>query len=109
MLLTLPEIKEQCRLEVDFTDEDMLLTLLGEAAEAKATAYLNRNLYPTKDVIPDTDDDGITLTNDIKLGMLMLISHWYENRSSVSELEMSETPQAFEFLLYPRRLPVSGF
>ena len=109
MLLTLPEIKEQCRLEVDFTDEDMLLTLLGEAAEAKATTYLNRNLYPTKDVIPDTDDDGITLTNDIKLGMLMLISHWYEKRSSVSELEMSETPQAFEFLLYPRRLPVSGF
>lgn len=109
MLLTLPEIKEQCRIEVDFTDEDMLLTLLGEAAEAKATTYLNRNLYPAKDVIPDTDDDGITLTNDIKLGMLMLISHWYENRSSVSELEMSETPQAFEFLLYPRRLPVSGF
>ena len=109
MLLTLPEIKEQCRLEMYIKDEDTLLTLLGEAAEAKATTYLNRNLYATKADIPALDADGIVLTNDIKLGMLMLISHWYENRSSVSELEMSETPQAFEFLLYPRRLPVSGY
>lgn len=109
MLLTLPEIKAQCRLEEDFTEEDTLLTLLGKAAEAKATTYLNRNIYSTEEAIPDLDEDGIALTDDIRLGMLMLISHWYENRSSVSELEMSETPQAFEFLLYPRRLPVSGF
>ncbi|EGT0649643.1 phage gp6-like head-tail connector protein [Citrobacter braakii] len=109
MLLTLPEIKAQCRLEEDFTEENALLTLLAEAAEAKATTYLNRNLYATKADIPELDEDGIEITNDIKLGMLMLISHWYENRSSVSEVEMSETPQAFEFLLYPRRLPVSGY
>jgi hypothetical protein len=43
------------------------------------------------------------------LGLLMLVSHWYENRSSVSELEKSATPMSFEFLLQPRRLPVSGF
>lgn len=109
MLLTLPEIKSQCRLENDFTEEDSLLTLLAEAAEAKATTYLNRNLYATKTDIPELDDDGIALTNDIKLAMLMLICHWYENRSSVSEVEMLETPQTFEFLLYPRRLPVSGY
>lgn len=109
MLLTLPEIKAQCRIEQDFTEEDTLLTLLAKAAEAKATTYLNRNLYSAVGDIPELDEDGIVLTDDIRLGLLMLISHWYENRSSVSELEMSETPQAFEFLLYPRRLPVSGF
>ncbi len=109
MLLTLEEIKGQCRLENDFNDEDRLLELLALAAEAKATTYLNRNLYKTLDEIPELDDDGIVITEDVRLGMLMLVSHWYENRSSVSELEMTETPQAFEFLLYSRRLPVSGY
>lgn len=109
MLLTLDVIKMQCRLENDFTEEDRLLELLALAAEARAVTYLNRNLYKTPDDIPASDEDGIVISEDIRLALLMLVSHWYENRSSVSELEMSETPQAFEFLLYPRRLPVSGF
>lgn len=109
MLLTLEEIKTQCRLESDFTDEDTHLELLALAAEAKATTYLNRNLYKTLVDIPDLDLDGMVITEDIRLALLMLVSHWYEHRSSVSELEMSETPQAFEFLLYSRRLPVSGY
>lgn len=45
MLLTLEEIKQQCRLESDFTEEDQLLELFALAAEAKAVTYLNRNLY----------------------------------------------------------------
>ncbi|KIU31114.1 head-tail connector protein [Atlantibacter hermannii] len=109
MLLTLDEIKRQCRLENDFKEEDELLELLALAAEAKATTYLNRNLYKTNDEIPALDEDGMVITEDIRLGLLMLVSHWYENRSSVSETEKSETPMAFEFLLKSRRLPVSGF
>jgi len=109
MLLTLDEIKMQCRLEPDFTEEDRLLELLALAAEAKATTYLNRNLYKTLDEIPETDTDGMVITEDIRLGLLLVVCHWYENRSSVTEIEKTETPQAFEFLLYPRRLPVSGF
>ncbi|MCQ5469690.1 head-tail connector protein [Pantoea brenneri] len=109
MLLTLDEIKMQCRLESDFTDEDAHLELLALAAEAKATTYLNRNLYKTLTDIPDLDLDGMVITEDIRLGLLMLVSHWYENRSSVTEIEKSETPMAFYFLLEPRRLPVSGF
>ncbi|MEN4604080.1 head-tail connector protein [Pantoea agglomerans] len=109
MLLTLEEIKQQCRLESDFTDEDNHLQLLALAAEAKAVTYLNRNLYKTVADVAPLDTDGMVITEDIRLGILMLVSHWYEHRSSVSELEMSETPQAFEFLLHPRRLPSSGF
>lgn len=109
MLLTLDEIKMQCRLDNDFSDEDRLLELLALAAEAKATTYLNRNLYKTNDEIPEPDEDGMVITEDIRLGMLMLVSHWYENRSSVTEIEKSETPMAFYFLLESRRLPVSGF
>ncbi|ALV91547.1 MULTISPECIES: head-tail connector protein [Pantoea] len=109
MLLTLEEIKLQCRLESDFTAEDQLLELFALAAEAKAVTYLNRNLYKTIADIAPLDTDGIVITEDIRLALLMLVSHWYEHRSSVSELEMTETPQAFEFLLYSRRLPVSGY
>ena len=96
MLLTLEEIKLQCRLESDFTAEDQLLELFALAAEAKAVTYLNHNLYKTIADIAPLDTDG-------------MVSHWYEHRSTVSELEMTETPQAFEFLLYSRRLPVSGY
>ncbi|HHH0277256.1 TPA: head-tail connector protein [Yersinia enterocolitica] len=32
-------------------------------------------------------------------GMLALISHWYENRSSVSDYEQSEVPMSFYFLV----------
>lgn len=109
MLLTLSQIKEQCRLEDDFTEEDTFLSLLADAAKAKAETYLNRNLYSLEEEIPADDEDGIVITGDIRLGLLMLVSHWYENRGSVTEVEKLETPQAFEFLLQPRRLPVSGF
>lgn len=109
MLLTLDEIKGQCRLETDFTEEDRLLELLALAAEAKAKTYLNRSLYKTLDDIPEADTDGMVITEDVRLGLLMLVSHWYENRSSVTEIEKSVTPMAFEFLLYPHRIPVSGF
>jgi len=104
MLLTLDEIKMQCRLENDFTDEDRLLELLALAAEAKATTYLNRNLYKTNDEIPELDEDGMVITEDIRLGLLMLIAHWYENRETASSGGLTETPFAFEALLQPYRI-----
>ncbi|EOL8953805.1 head-tail connector protein [Cronobacter malonaticus] len=41
MILSLSEIKAQLRIEEDFTEEDALLTLLGGAAEARTSNYLN--------------------------------------------------------------------
>jgi len=101
MLLALPEIKKQCRIDEDDEEENELLTLYAGAAEKRTSNYLNRTLYP--DAVPDTDPDGLVLSADIKLGMLHLVSHWYENRSSVSDFEQSETPMSFEFLIGPYR------
>ncbi len=42
-------------------------------------------------------------TDDIRLGMLMLISHFYENRSSVTEVEKLDMPQSFGWLVGPYR------
>lgn len=101
MLLTLAEIKAQCRLDVDFDHENDLLTLIGGAAEKRVISYTNRNLYA--DAVPETDPDGLLLEDDIKLAMLQLVSHWYENRSSVSDFEQSEVPMSFYFLVGPYR------
>ena len=35
--------------------------------------YLNRKLYAPDETIPDSDPDGLHLSDDIRLGMLMLI------------------------------------
>ncbi|ELQ6112094.1 phage gp6-like head-tail connector protein [Cronobacter sakazakii] len=97
MILSLSEIKAQLRIEEDFTEEDALLTLLGGAAEARTSNYLNRRLYATE--VPDTDEDGLVVSNDIRQAMLMLCSHLYENRSSTSDVEMTEMPQSFKWLV----------
>ncbi|TNV14908.1 phage gp6-like head-tail connector protein [Buttiauxella sp. B2] len=103
MLLTLKEIKGQLRLDDDFSDEDTLLTLLGNAVQTRTETFLNRTLYATDDDIPDTDTDGLHLPDDIKLGMLLLVTHFYENRSSVSEVEKVELPMSFNWLVGPYR------
>ncbi|HFV4454705.1 TPA: head-tail connector protein, partial [Escherichia coli] len=55
------------------------------------------------ETIPDSDPDGLHLSDDIRLGMLMLISHFYENRSSVTEVEKLDMPQSFVWLVGPYR------
>lgn len=85
MLLTMEEIKAQLRLDEDFDTDDRHLQLLACAAQKRTETYLNRKLYAPDETIPDSDPDGLHLPDDIRLGMLMLISHFYENRSSVTD------------------------
>ncbi|WP_413722690.1 head-tail connector protein [Sodalis sp. RH24] len=102
MLLTLAQIKAQCRIDSDITDEDELLMLLAGAAEARAMAFMNRTIYA--DVVPDLDLEGILLNDAMRLAMLQIIGHWYEHRSSVTDFEQSEVPMAFKYLLQPYRI-----
>lgn len=87
MLLTMEEIKAQLRLDEDFDADDRHLQLLACAAQKRTETYLNRKLYAPDETIPESDPDGLHLPDDIRLGMLMLICHFYENRSSVTEVE----------------------
>lgn len=103
MLLTLEEIKRQLRLEDDYNDEDELLMLLGGAVQRRTESFLNRTLYDVNSGVSDNDPDGLILTDDIKLGMLLLVTHFYENRSSVSEVEKTEMPQSYTWLVGPYR------
>ncbi|CAI0962876.1 uncharacterized phage protein (possible DNA packaging) [Serratia liquefaciens] len=103
MLLTRDELKAQCRLDPDFTDEDTLIDLIGRAVQKRTETYLNRKLYSPDSVIPAEDPDGLHIEDDIKMGMLMLASHFYENRSSVTDFEQTEVPQSYNWLVSPYR------
>ncbi|QSW37516.1 head-tail connector protein [Leclercia pneumoniae] len=103
MLLTLKEIKRQLRLEEDYSDEDSLLEAFSKAVQARTETYLNRKLYDAVSDIPADDPDGLVLPDDIRLGMLLLVTHFYENRSSVTEVEKTEMPQSYTWLVGPYR------
>ncbi|EHI3729740.1 head-tail connector protein [Salmonella enterica] len=103
MLLTLEEIKSQLRLEEDYSDEDSLLEALGKAVQSRTETYLNRKLYDAAPGVPADDPDGLVMTDDIRLGMLLLLTHYYENRSSVTEVEKLELPMSFNWLVGPYR------
>lgn len=101
MIITLEEIKTQLRLEPEYTEEDALLKALGSAAETRTATFLNRQLYAES--VPEADPDGLVLPADVRQGILMLVSHLYENRSSVSDVEMSDIPQSYGWLVSPYR------
>lgn len=103
MILTLEEIKRQLRLEDDDATEDSLLTSLGEAAARRTQTYLNRPLYGKAEEIPEGDERGLVVSDDIRLALLMLVTHFYENRSTISEVEMVEMPLAYTWIVAPYR------
>lgn len=104
MLLSPEEIKAQLRLDEDYTDEDNFLELLGRAVQARTENYLNRRLYGADDGgVPEEDPDGLILSDDIRMGMLLLVTHFYENRSTVTEVEKTELPLSFNWLVGPYR------
>ncbi|WP_069649643.1 head-tail connector protein [Caloranaerobacter ferrireducens] len=77
-MLTLDEVKEFLRIDINFTDEDTLLNALIQASEGYIYNATGLN---------STD---ITDTNQIelyKLAQKLLITHWYENREVVGKAD----------------------
>lgn len=100
-LLTLEEIKQQCRVELDFTEDDALLTAIGNAAQVRTETRINRKLYA--EVIPGMNPDGLVMPADIKQALLLLVGYWYENRVAVNDFEQTEAPLAYNWLVDPYR------
>lgn len=101
MILTLEQIRQQLRFDDDYVEEDGFLMALAKAVEARTANYLNRTLYPGTP--PDTDPDGLQVSEDIIQGMLMLVTFYFENRSSMSDIEMNEIPLGYKWLVDPYR------
>ncbi|MDO3920385.1 head-tail connector protein [Salmonella enterica] len=102
MAITLDEMRKQCR--IDGTEDDDQLTGVYLPAAIRAVENsINRKLYDD-DEVPADDDTGLVIQADIKLGVLMLVGHFYENRESTVAGSVTELPQALDLLIGPWRL-----
>ncbi|AXD33963.1 phage gp6-like head-tail connector protein [Salmonella enterica subsp. enterica serovar Bovismorbificans] len=104
MLLKEEEIKSHLRLDDGLYTDGDFLKLLAKAVQARTETFLNRKLYTPGETIPEDDPDGIHLPDDVRLAMLMLVSHFYENRSAIADVEKMETPMSFRWLAGPYRI-----
>ena len=92
--LTLDKIKQQCRIEPDFTLEDDLLTGYGTSAENTILNHLNRTYY-------DLLEQYGAVPQDIINASMMLVDVWYQHRSPVEALSLSIVPYTFDILIKP--------
>lgn len=92
--LTLNDIKDQLRIERDFTDDDKLLTRYGESAENTILNICRR-----------TYDDFISeygeIPSDIVEASLLLVTVSYEHRAAVSQYQMYSVGYAFDMKVKP--------
>lgn len=92
--LTLNDIKDQLRIERDFTDDDGLLTKYGESAENTILNICRR-----------TYDDFISeygeIPSDIVEASLLLVTVSYEHRAAVTQYQMYSVGYAFDMKVKP--------
>lgn len=100
--LTLKEIKQQCRIEPDYTDEDDVLTGYGDSAEETVLNLCQR-----------TYDDFIEnygeIPRPIVEASLMLVTLSYEHRTPVTQYQMYAVGYAFDMKVKPYMRLVSPY
>ncbi|HBQ5642569.1 TPA: phage gp6-like head-tail connector protein [Klebsiella variicola] len=101
MVPSLEQLRMQCRIDDDDTSSDTLLTLMALAARKRAENFINRKLYDTS--LPDSDPDGLVVSEDICLALMLLVGHWNESREEASDVNKMSIPFGFTSLLEPYR------
>lgn len=92
--LNLELIKQQCRIEQDFTDEDEILQAYGESAEETLLNYLNRSYEDIMSVYG-------RIPAPLRHASLLLVDTSYQYRSPVSTQNMSLVPYTFDIMVKP--------
>lgn len=87
-LVSLDDARLQCRLAEDERDEDQLLIGYIAAARRACGAISGFDLSATAPIAISADDAAV-----VKQAMLVIISHWYENRDA------GEIPKQANWLL----------
>ncbi|HFD4631793.1 TPA: head-tail connector protein [Klebsiella pneumoniae] len=95
------ELRYQCRIDSDDDTEDLMLTLYLNASLKHAEKITNCHLYDN--AVPDDDPDGLVIEDDIKLALMLLVSHWYENREPVSSDSVNTIPFGVKAILEQHR------
>lgn len=100
--LTLDEIKDQCRIEHDFTLEDALLTAYGGASENTLLRICNRSYSDLLTHFGDDNGEGVKVVPaDFRAAALMLAKHLYEHRGPTENVSVSMVPYALDLLIKP--------
>jgi len=85
----------------DFADDDEYLAHLLEAAEVTVITATNRTE-------PELSDGNFgEFPAPLTQAIMMLAAHWYNQRESVSSVQMHEVPDALQALVKPYRKLVS--
>lgn len=85
----------------DFADDDEYLDHLLAAAEVSVITATNRTEQEL------TDGNAGNFPVPLKQAIMMLAAHWYNQRESVSSVQMHEVPDALQSLVKPYRKLVS--
>ena len=105
-MLDLREIKVQCRIDDDWSEDDALLNHYAAAAIETCSDEMERVIYEDQlalDAAADTT--GIVLNARIKQAAFLLIAHWYASREAVVIGTISSTlPLGFKTLLWRLRI-----
>lgn len=100
--LKLEDIKAQCRIEPDFTDEDTLLTAYGGASENTLLRLCNRTYSDLLENFGEDDGDGgKVIPEDFRVAALMLSKHLYEHRGPTEMVTQSMVPYTLDLLVKP--------
>ena len=94
MILTIEEVKAHLRIQHD--EEDELIEGFIAQAQAVAEDYCRVQF---EDTAPEP----------VRLAVLMMVSHYYENRDNPDRQVYMTMRIAFENLLYPYRDPAKMF
>jgi Phage gp6-like head-tail connector protein len=89
-VLTLPEIKAQCHIELDQTYDDTYLMQLEMGARLHTENYLRYTI-------------DATVGENIKQALLILIADWYRNRELMRDGRWVDAPVAYKALLSVER------
>ncbi len=95
--LTLEEIKAQCRINVEDTDEDGILQIYGVSAEATVCNLINRS------IIECIDDFGEDLDGapPLRQAMLVLVAQSYKYREASTPDNVNAVPYGVLQMISP--------
>ena len=96
VVVSLALFKKHVRAD-DFADDDEYLEHLLETAASAVITATNR----TEDELEQMGDG--TMPTPIKHAIMMLGAHWYNQRESVSSVQMHAVPDSLQALIKPYR------
>lgn len=92
MYLDLTQVKNQLNLEPDYIEEDEYLLSLIEVAEDAVRVHVNDDLSKI------ARKHGGALPAPLIQAMLLLLSHYYQNREIVGT-KTQKLPESYEYLI----------